>query len=174
MVLVVMGVSGAGKSTLGRALAARLRFRFEEGDDWHDASRVEKMRRGHPLTDEDRRPWLARLNRAIQEWVAAEKDVVLTCSALRRSYREALASGLNDPTQLRFVFLDGTAEQIERQLRTRIGHFMPASLLRSQLETLEPPDPPEAIRVEVGTPIDRAVDAVIAELGVRRDDLPGP
>lgn len=168
MVLVVMGVSGAGKTTLGRALAARLGFRFEEGDDWHDASSVEKMRRGEPLSDEDRAPWVARLNQAIQEWIAAEDHVVLACSALRRSYREALGAGLTDPTQLRFVFLDGTAEQIERQLRTRTGHFMPASLLHSQLATLEPPDPPDAIRVEVGTPIERAVDAVVAELGMRR------
>ena len=171
MVLVVMGVSGAGKTTLGRALAARLGFRFEEGDDWHDARSDEKMRQGEPLTDADREPWLARLNQAIQRWAAAKEHVVLACSALRHSYREALGSGLADPTQLRFVFLDGSAAQVEPQLRARTGHFMPVSLLRSQLEALEPPDPAEAIRIVVGTPIDRAVDAVIAaiqmELGTR-------
>ena len=85
MVIVVMGVSGAGKTTLGRALAERLGFRFEEGDDWHDPRSIEKMRRGEPLTDDDRRPWLERLNRAIRAWVAAGEGVVLACSALRRA-----------------------------------------------------------------------------------------
>ena len=164
MVIVAMGVSGAGKTTLGRALAERLGFRFEEGDDWHDPKSVEKMRRGEPLDDEDRRPWLERLNRAIQTWIASERGVVLACSALRRSHRQALRSGLADPRQLQFVFLDGDREEIERQLRARTGHFMPAALLQSQLETLEPPEPAEAIRVRVGTPVDRAVDAVIREL----------
>lgn len=161
-----MGVSGAGKTTLGRALAERLGFRFEEGDDWHDPRSIEKMRRGEPLADEDRWPWLARLNQAIREWVASNQGVVLACSALRRSHRQALRSGLTDPKQLRFVFLGGSREEIEPQLRARRSHFMPAALLPSQLETLEPPDPAEAVRVRVGTPVDLAVDAVIHELGL--------
>ena len=165
MVVVAMGASGAGKSTLGRALAERLGFRFEEGDDWHAPGSIAKMRRGEPLSDEDRRPWLERLNRAIRDWVAAGEGIVLACSALRRSHREALRSGLADPAQLRFVFLDGSYEEIERQLRARAGHFMPAALLRSQLETLEPPTADEAVRIAVGTPIERAVDAVIRALG---------
>jgi len=164
MVIVTMGVSGAGKTTLGRALAERLGFRFEEGDDWHDPASVEKMRRGQPLSDGDRGPWLARLNRAIREWVASDQNVVLACSALRRSHREALRSGLTDPRQLRLVFLDGTRDAVERQLRGRTGHFMPAALLPSQLEALEPPGPAEAIRVGIGTPVERAVDAVIDAL----------
>ncbi|HTO07103.1 MAG TPA: gluconokinase [Myxococcota bacterium] len=165
MVIVTMGVSGAGKSTLGRALARKLGFHFEEGDDWHDPTSVEKMRRGESLSDEDRQPWLERLNRAIREWVASKRGVVLACSALRRSHRQVLRSGLPDPTQLRFVFLDGSREEIERRLRARAGHFMPVALLSSQLETLEPPDPGEAIRLRVGTPVDRAVEAAIDELG---------
>src|SRR5262245_29646985 len=116
MVIVAMGVSGAGKSNFGRALAERLGFRFAEGDDWHAPSSIEKMRRGEPLTDDDRQPWLERLNRAIRDWVAAGRGVVLACSALRASYREILRSGLTDPTQLRFVFLDGSYEEIERRL----------------------------------------------------------
>src|SRR5262249_47031309 len=126
MVIVVMGVSGTGKTTLGQALARRLGFRFVEGDDWHDTTSVAKMGRGEPLSDQDRTPWLERLNRAIREWVASNQDVVLACSALRRSYREILGSGLNDPSQLRFVFLEGTRAEIERQLLGRTGHFMPA------------------------------------------------
>jgi gluconokinase len=164
MVIVVMGVSGAGKTTLARALAERLGCRFEEGDDWHDPTSVAKMRRGEPLSDDDRGPWLARLNEAIRRWVASNDGVVLACSALRRAHREALRSGLADPRQLRFVFLDGSLEVIEPQLRRRTGHFMPAALLSSQLETLEPPGPAEAIRIPVGTPIDRAVETVIEEL----------
>jgi len=128
MVIVTMGVSGAGKSTLGRGLAERLGFRFEEGDEWHAPASVEKMRRGEPLSEDDRGPWLARLNRSVREWIAAKQDVVLACSALRRSHRQALRSGC-DPGQLRFVFLDGTYEQVEPQLHARTGHFMPAALL---------------------------------------------
>jgi len=158
-------VSGSGKTTLGRALAEQLGFRFEEGDDWHDPKSVEKMRRGEPLGDEDRQPWLERLNQAIRQWVATNQNVVLACSALRRSHRQLLRSRLTDPTQLRLVFLDGSRDQIERQLRARTGHFMPAALLPSQLETLEPPGPDEAIRIQVGMPLDDAVDVVIHELG---------
>ena len=169
MIIVAMGVSGAGKSTLGRALAERLGCHFEEGDEWHAPASVEKMRRGEPLSEDDRGPWLARLNRSVREWIAAKQDVVLACSALRRSHRQALRSGC-DPRQLRFVFLDGTYEQVDRQLHARTGHFMPAALLRSQFDVLEPPGPAEAIRIEVGTPIDRAVDAVLEEL--RKSERP--
>lgn len=132
-VLVVMGVSGSGKSTLAGVLAGHLSWALQEGDDLHPAANVAKMEAGIPLTDDDRRPWLER----IRDWIVARQEAgesaVVTCSALRRRYRDVLAR-----PGVEFIHLKGTEHDLAERLGRRLGHFMPASLLDSQLETLEP------------------------------------
>lgn len=169
MVVVVTGVSGSGKTSVGDALARRLGWSFEDGDAFHPAENVDKMRRGVPLTDEDRRPWILTLGRTIADWSAARRDVVLACSALRRSHRDALRAGAQD---VRFVFLRGDHDLIAHRLRTRVGHFMPASLLESQLGALEEPGPDEALVVDVQPPIPAIVDAIVGGLRLGRGDSP--
>jgi gluconokinase len=138
-----MGVSGSGKSTLGALLAGKLDCPFLEGDDFHDASAVAKMSAGQPLDDDDRWPWLDRLGVAVGEAVASGSPVVAACSALRRRYRERLRAAIGGPT--RFVLLDAGREELLRRLAGRSGHYMPASLLDSQLATLERPGADEAV-----------------------------
>ncbi|HEX8706258.1 MAG TPA: gluconokinase [Myxococcaceae bacterium] len=155
MVIIVMGVSGVGKTTLGKALAGALGWRFLEGDDLHPAANVAKMAAGVPLTDEDRAPWLERLRWLITQALEQGEDVVVACSALRQSYRQRLAV---DPSRVRWVYLTAPAEEIAARLSARKGHFMPVSLLESQLRTLEPPD--DALVVDV-TPGPTVVLALI-------------
>lgn len=138
-----MGVSGCGKSTLGALLASRLDCAFLEGDAFHDEAAVAKMRAGQALTDEDRWPWLDRLGLAVQEALASEGRVVAACSALRLSYRERLRAAIDAP--VRFVLLDADREELLRRLTQRPDHYMPASLLDSQLATLERPDAEEGV-----------------------------
>ncbi len=144
MVIIVIGVSGSGKTVVGEALAARLNWLFEDADNWHPASSVEKMHNGEALTDADRGPWLRALNRAVLAWIAEKRDVVLACSALRKWYRNALQEGVFDRESVRFVYLKGTYEEVDRRLSGRVGHFMPGSLLESQFAVLEEPDASEA------------------------------
>ena len=138
--LVVMGVSGSGKTTVAQAAAKQLGWVFAEGDDFHPPANVAKMHAGIPLTDEDRWPWL----RALADWIgareAAGQDCVLTCSALKRVYRDLLDDG---HPSVRFVHITASPETIRRRLELRRGHYMPASLLDSQLATLEPLAPDE-------------------------------
>ena len=142
-----MGVAGAGKTTVGHLLARELEFQFVEGDAYHSAANVAKMRAGTPLDDPDREPWLAALAGAIAVWIDQRRDVVLACSALRRSYRERLAGGCDE---VNFVYLRGARVLIRRRLATRHGHYMPAALLDSQFAALEEPGPDErAIAVEI-------------------------
>jgi len=152
--VVVMGVSGCGKTSVGQALARRLEARFIDADDFHPAANVEKMRQGIPLDDDDRAPWLARLNALMREHVDRGEAVVLACSALRERYRRALADGLPG---LRIVHLSGSYELIEARLAQRQHRYMPSSLLRSQFEALEPPA--EAIVVD----IDAQVETIAAQ-----------
>src|SRR3954466_11975843 len=128
-----MGVSGSGKTHVATGLAKRLGWVFAEGDDFHPAANVEKMRAGIPLTDDDRWPWLATLAEWIGEQEAAGQDAVLTCSALKRVYRGVLADG---HPSVGFVHITASAETIRRRLESRRGHYMPASLLDSQLASL--------------------------------------
>lgn len=159
-VLVLMGVSGSGKSTVAGVLAGRLGWDLAEGDDMHPAANVAKMATGHPLDDEDRWSWLAKVAAWIGEHIAAGRPGIVTCSALKRSYRDRLRGD-----GVVFVYLAGTHDQIAHRIVTRHGHYMPASLLDSQLDTLEPPIPDEnAITVEVtASPQDEA-DEIIRRL----------
>ena len=138
LAIVTMGVSGCGKSTLGALLASRLDCAFLEGDTFHDEEAVAKMRAGHALTDDDRWPWLDRLGLAIKETLAAEGQVVAACSALRLRYRERLRAAIG--ASARFVLLDLGRDELERRMIQRAGHYMPPSLLDSQLATLERPE----------------------------------
>jgi gluconokinase len=141
--IIVMGVSGSGKSTLGSALASELKCAFLEGDEFHSAEAVAKMRSGTPLTDEDRWPWLDRMGHAISARVASDRVVVAACSALRRAYRERLRKAITAPVS--FVLMDADRDELMRRMTGRPGHYMPPSLLTSQLNTLERPDPDERI-----------------------------
>jgi gluconokinase len=161
-VLVLMGVSGCGKSTVAGLLAGRLGWDFEEGDDLHPAANVAKMASGHQLDDEDRWPWLAK----VAEWIGEHTDVgrpgIITCSALKRSYRDVLRGRC-----VVFVYLAGTREQIGRRLAARHGHYMPAALLDSQFDALEPPTPEESsITVEIGASASIETDAILSRLGL--------
>lgn len=150
MVIVIMGVSGVGKTTVGVRLADALGAEFAEGDAYHPPANVEKMRRGTPLSDDDRGPWLDRLNQEIGGWLGAGRTVVLACSALKQSYRERLAAGRSG---VHFVYLKGDEELIRARLELRKDHYMPASLLGSQFAALE--EPIDAITLDVsGTPED--------------------
>jgi gluconokinase len=160
--VVVMGVTGSGKSTVAARLAARLGWELAEADDFHSAANVAKMRAGTPLTDADRWPWLE----ALADWIAARRaagrDCVVACSALKRVYRDRLARGHDD---VRFVYLRGDRETIAGRLAQRTGHYMPASLLDSQLEALEEPHRDErALVVDIGAAPDALVDSIVATL----------
>jgi gluconokinase len=137
MALIVMGVSGCGKSTLGTALAGVIGCPFFEGDDFHAAEAISRMRAGIPLTDGDRWPWLERLGLAIAGGLAEDGAVVASCSALKRSYRDRLRAVI--PAPVGFVLLDAQAEELRNRMAARPGHYMPPSLLDSQLATLERP-----------------------------------
>src|SRR5438105_4789850 len=141
--IIVMGVAGSGKSTLGEALAQALTCPFVEGDDFHTPEAVARMRAGIPLTDNDRWPWLDRLGRAISDDLVRHQVAVATCSALRRAYRDRLREVI--PARVSFVLMDANAEELLRRLTARKHHYMPASLLVSQLDTLERPQPDEAV-----------------------------
>ncbi|MBP3958687.1 gluconokinase [Gemmata sp. G18] len=156
MIVVLMGVSGSGKSTVGKILAEQLGWTFVEADDHHPAANVEKMRRGEPLTDEDRRPWLNVLRNRIDEACARGENVVLACSALKHAYQDYLER--NEPECVQYVYLHGSEEVIRQRLAARTGHFMNPNLLHSQFETLEPPA--DAIRVDI-TPAPEVIAAEV-------------
>ena len=159
MIALVMGPSGAGKSTIGRALAEALGWEFLEGDDFHPRANVEKMRRGQPLDDHDRAPWLLRLAAEIRARLDGGIDAVLACSALKAAYRAQLVID----GRVRVVYLQLSPRVLEERLRARRGHFMPPSLLQSQLQALEPPE--DAITVDAGRPVDDLVREIRAQLG---------
>jgi gluconokinase len=158
MIVVLMGVSGSGKSTVGAALASALGWPLIEADDLHPAANVEKMRAGIPLTDDDRWPWLDRIVERLREVTAQSGNVVVACSALKRSYRARLRRA----GDVRFVHLTGSPEVIAARLAARRHHYMPASLLQSQIATLEAPD--DAIEIDIAAPVDVQVKAIIGAL----------
>jgi gluconokinase len=157
--LVVMGVSGSGKSTVGAALAQRLRVPFADADDFHPPANIAKMTAGRPLDDDDRRPWLA----AIGEWLAAHPaGGVVSCSALKRGYRDQLRE---HAPATEFLHLDGSRDVIAARQASRPGHFMPASLLASQFATLEPLAAEES---GVVVDVDQSVDAIVEQYVAHR------
>lgn len=172
-VLVVMGVSGCGKSTVAALLAGRLGWDFEEGDDLHPVANVEKMAAGHVLDDEDRKPWLARIAIWIQKRTESGRPGIITCSALKKSYRDVLRGD-----RVVVVYLAGTHDQIAQRLAARRGHFMPASLLDSQFAALEPPTSDEnsiTLGISASSPV--IVNEIIDRLDLRptasREGRPG-
>jgi gluconokinase len=163
-VLVVMGVSGSGKSTIADKLATRIGWTYEDGDKFHPASNVAKMKAGHPLTDEDRWPWLRAIAAEIDRACAAGEHLVIACSALKRAYRDILVHGRSD---VRIVFLDGTQQLIADRLAKRKGHFMPPDLLPSQFRTLEPPAPDEnPVTVSIDASVEAIVDDIVHKLAL--------
>jgi gluconokinase len=157
VVIILMGVSGAGKTTVGQLLASQLKWEFADADDSHSAINIEKMRQGIPLTDSDRAPWLETLRALITTWIAAGKNAVLACSALKRAYREALRSA----PEVQFVFLKGTPQLLHQRLHARQGHYMTEQMLDSQLEALEEPEKTLTINV------DRGPDEIVNEIRAR-------
>jgi gluconokinase len=153
-----MGVAGAGKTTIGRALAQRLGWEFIDGDSLHSPDNIEKIRRGIPLDDADRAPWLQTIRKVIEEWIAEHRHVVLACSALKQRYREQLNAG----PELKFVYLKGSSELIGQRLQSRHGHFAGLELLASQFATLE--EPRDAITIDVNQSIDSAVEEILFRL----------
>jgi len=151
-----MGVSGSGKNAIGEPLAARLGLKFIDGDDYHPLENVKKMAAGIPLQDEDRWPWLDRLNQVLRK----EKDAVLACSALKEAYRRRLLDGIHDCA---IVHLCGSFELIRGRVEARKHRYMPASLLQSQFDTLEPPR--NAIEVDVSMDVETSVDTILGKLG---------
>jgi gluconokinase len=164
VIVIVAGVAGSGKTTVGTQLATRLGWRFADADGFHSAANVAKMRAGIPLTDKDRAPWL----RAITSWMddieAAGESGVITCSALRRRYRDELLSGRPTATM---VFLEVSRDDLVQRLSHRVGHFFPEKLLDSQLAAFEPPGPDERVLtlLEDGGPA-HMVDEIVTRLGL--------
>jgi gluconokinase len=157
-----MGVSGSGKSTIADKLAERLGWTFEDGDRFHPASNVAKMRAGHPLTDEDRWPWLKAIADEIDRVCKAGERAVIACSALKHAYRDVLVHGRND---IRIVFLKGAQALIADRLARRKGHFMPPGLLDSQFKTLEPPEKSEhPVTVSIDASVETIVEDIVRQL----------
>ncbi|WP_353814387.1 gluconokinase [Agromyces sp. SYSU T00266] len=165
--IVVMGVAGAGKSTLAAAVADRLGAVLVEADDLHSSEAKAQMAAGIPLTDEDRWPWLARVASRVSAEIAAGHPVVVSCSALRRAYRAALIR--DSGTSLAFVHVHGTEARLAERIGARTGHFMPASMLASQLSTLEPlADDEHGIVVPLELPVDAAAEHAVAFITAAR------
>lgn len=161
-VIVLMGVSGVGKTTVGRRLAEALGYGYAEGDSYHPPANVEKMRSGRPLEDDDRWPWLRAMAADIDRWLAAGKGMVLACSALKRGYRDIL---IGDRPDVRLVQLSGDEALIRGRIEARRHEYMPASLLVTQLATLQPPTPDERpIVVDVRDAPEACVAAIVAAL----------
>lgn len=162
MVILMMGVSGAGKTTIGQLLASALGWNFVDADDYHPADNVEKIRNGTPLTDADRAPWLETLRTLIANWIAAGKNTVLACSALKQSYRQALQVGPEVEVEIKIVYLKSTPEILRQRLRARRGHFMTERMLASQLAALEAPE--DAVTVDADRPPAEVVTEIRARL----------
>ncbi|WP_339723093.1 gluconokinase [uncultured Paraglaciecola sp.] len=161
MIYIVMGVSGCGKSTVGKMLSEKLCIPFYDADDYHFPENIKKMANGIPLTDADRKPWLTLLADKIKEWERAG-GAVLACSALKQIYRDYLSSTTTDV--VKFVYLEGDKALLHSRLTSRESHFMPDTLLDSQLQTLEPPV--DAITVSIAHPLDAMLTQILKEVNL--------
>jgi gluconokinase len=157
VVILLMGASGSGKTTVGQLLSAQLGWVFADGDDYHSAANVDKMRHGVPLTDADRAPWLESLRGLISGWIAGGKNAVLACSALKAAYRGRLLV----TADVRVVYLTGTPQLLRQRLHARVGHFMTEEMLESQLTALEEPE--DAVVVDVS----QSPENIVAEIRKR-------
>jgi gluconokinase len=156
VIVIVMGVSGSGKSFVANKLAEATGWAFAEGDDYHSSVNRAKMAAGVPLTDADRGPWLTTLHEVMAEWHRKGISGILTCSALKESYRERLTEGL---PEARFVWLDPPRAVLAKRMAHRPGHFMPPALLDSQIATLEPPA--GVLRLDGSEPIEQAIETIL-------------
>ncbi len=156
-IFIVMGVSGTGKTTIGKLLANKLDLPFFDGDDFHPKENVEKMVSGIPLNDNDRKGWLIKLNKLA---ISQKKGAIIACSALKEKYRAQLRKNIEE--KICFIFLDATFEQIKERLEQRKNHYMPASLLQSQFDALEPPK--GAIRVDVSKSPEEIIEKIIIQI----------
>jgi gluconokinase len=163
MIIIVMGVTGSGKTSEGVLLAQRLGWEFADADDFHSAANKDKMHRGIPLTDEDRIPWLEAMHDKLAQSAAESHNIVLACSALKRSYRELLLRGLDACV----VYLKGTYDLIARRLRERKGHFADEHILAAQFADLEEPN--DAVVVDITPPPEAIVDEICRRLGLPCD-----
>jgi len=159
MVILVMGTTGAGKTTVGRLIALKLGWIFLDADDFHPPANIEKMKHGIALTDLDRAPWLANIHARMEQLDASEKSAVLACSALKQSYRETLAAGLD----MRIVYLRGTYAAMREHILARHGHFAGESILAGQFSDLE--EPADALVLDVSSTPEKLASAAIAGLG---------
>ncbi|AKG68793.1 MULTISPECIES: gluconokinase [Serratia] len=161
--IILMGVSGSGKSTIGAAVAREIKAKFIDGDDLHPRANIQKMASGQPLNDEDRAPWLQRLNDAAYSLNHKNESGIIVCSALKRRYRDLLRK---DNDNMVFIYLKGSFEVILARLQARSGHFMPTELLKSQFEALEEPgaDEKDVICVDIDTDVEGVVGRCVAAL----------
>ncbi len=160
-IIILMGVSGVGKTTIGQRLAQRLGIDFLDGDDFHSPANIAKMRRGEPLGDHDRTPWLESLQQFIQTLLDSDQGAVIACSALKAAYRQQLGGGCD---RVSFVLLTGSYELIWQRLSQRQNHFMAASLLASQFNTLEIPT--DSLVVDIDNTPDAIVQTIVARLNL--------
>jgi gluconokinase len=161
MIIIVMGVSGSGKTTIGKLLADSLSWEFSDADAFHSPENVEKMRRGIPLSEADRMPWLQDLQTAIKHWLQENKSVVLACSALKDSYRQFLVF---DSQRIKLIYLKGSYELIQKRLQKRSNHYMSEKLLSSQFSTLE--EPLDAISMDIAQPSQTIVQNIRTALEI--------
>ena len=161
-IIFIMGVSGSGKTTIGKKLAARIGLPFFDGDDFHPPSNKEKMNRGIPLTDEDRKDWLIQMNKAAMDQ-AKLAGAVIACSALKETYRAILSSGIT--IRLYWVFLQGSFELIKKRMEERKDHFMPANLLSSQFDVLQIPE--NCITIDISNSPDEIVEMIISQIAIK-------